>query len=166
METYFDDQYPSFAAFGCDFFTRADQGDIIEDTADGPRVRRERILITDRDLDFEGRVCVGERTVRHLAHQLGMVDDWRVERIAADNHQLRRELVDLSEELAREREHGRFLRELEAQPPEKVFLALDGTEHAARRGAAEATAAQLGIDVKIVLEARAVPVEPPLEVAP
>lgn len=147
------DNYPSIAAFGCDFFTRAAIGDVRMEGPDGEVHRREKVLVTDRTIDFEGRVCIGERTVRHLAHRFDMVDGWRVERIKDDNTALRAELVELSTELASVRSQLTFARQLETQPAEQVFLSLDGTKHASARACMEATAKLLDVPTKIISDA-------------
>lgn len=160
MDLYLDDHYPADAAFGADFFTNAAQGEVVMEGPDGPIVRQEKVLISDRQLDdvlAYGRVCIGERTVRHLAHKLEMVDGWRVQRIAADNEDLRAELVDLSRQLARERQTVQFMRDLEAHPPAEVYLALDGTTHTSKRACQEATAKLLGVTTRLIQEAVPVP---------
>lgn len=164
-----DDEYPFEAVGGCDFFTRAARGEIAEDGPDGPVVRMEKVLITDRYVDMEdtivGQICIGERTARHFAHQFGLVDGWKVQRIIDDNRALRTELVDLSKKVAEQARHIAILEELERAPAEKLWLALDGTEHASRRGCQEATAKMIGSDLKI-LEQAVPPPAPAEEVTP
>lgn len=147
------DEYPSTAAFGSDFFTRAARGIVRMEGPDGEIHRPEKIIITDRDLDYEGTICIGERTIRHLAHKFEMVDGWRVGRIIDDNDKLRGELVDLSTELATTRAQLAFARQMEAQPAEQVFLSLDGTRHTSKRACMEATAKLLGVPTKIIADA-------------
>lgn len=163
MELTWDDRYPTGAEGGADFFTRAAQGDLRIDGADGPTFRKERVLLTSTYLDYGGQVCVGERTVRHLAHTLKMVDGWRVERIADDNVALRKELVELSARVADQARQIEFHRQLEAQPASVVFVALDGTRHASERGAMEATAAMLDVTTAMIQNAKPQPLDPPLE---
>lgn len=156
MQLSLDDRYPAEAAYGADFFTRAAQGDVIEDTPDGPRSRRERVVITDNWEDHLGRVCIGERTARHLARQFGMVDGWKVDAVIADAQEVRTELMVLSERIARLENENRLLRELEVAYPEPVFLALDGTKHASERGCMEATARTIGVETQAIDDARRV----------
>jgi hypothetical protein len=135
------DEYPSEAAGQCDFFSMAAPGDILVDTPDGQVLRREKVIITPHYLDYEGRICVGERTIRHLAHKFRMVDDWRVNLIARDNDALRAELVELSTELANTRAQVEFLRALETAGPSTRYIATDGSVHASERAAQEASRA-------------------------
>lgn len=153
MDVYFDDHYPADAAYGCDWLTRNAQGDILVDTPDGQVKRREKVLITSREDDYEGRICIGERTVRHLAHQLGLVDDWRVERIAADNRELRTEVIGLSVALGAARNEANRLAQLERPDATKVYVALDGTEHLSERAAVEHCAKLLDLEPAIILDA-------------
>lgn len=153
MDLSIDVEYPTGAAFGADFFTGASRGEVRMEGPDGMVIRDEKIVITDRDLMYEGIVCVGERTIRHLAHKFEMVDKWRVDRIVDDNAALRNELVTLSGELATARSQLEFARQMEAQPAERVFLSLDGTKHASERACMEATAKLLGVPTKIVADA-------------
>lgn len=147
------DDYPSTAAFGSDYFTRAARGDIRMEGPDGEIHRPEKVVITDRDLDYEGAICVGERTIRHLAHAFGMIDDWRVDRIKDDNEALRKELVLLSTEVAGLRSQLLMAQQMEARPVEKVYLALDGREHASARACMEADAKMLAVPTKIIAAA-------------
>lgn len=160
------DEYPSTAAFGSDFFTRAARGEIRMEGPDGPVHRMEKVIVTDRDLDYEGSVCVGERTIRHLAHKFGLVDGWRVDRIVDDNHALRKELTDLSSELAATKSQLAFARQLEATPAEQFFLSLDGTKHTSARACMEATAKLLDVPTKIVADATPRDLLPDTEGAP
>lgn len=137
MDLFIDDHYPGDAAHGCDYLTRSMQGDIQVETPDGIKLRKERVIITDREEDFEGRICIGERTVRHLAHKFGMVDDWRVDMISRDNTALRAELVGLSSQMAALRDENRRLAELERAEIEDVYVAVDGSRHVSERAALE-----------------------------
>lgn len=164
MESHLTSDYPGTAAYGADFFSRNAKGKIYEDGPDGKIERDERVIVTDIDLEFEGIVCVGERTIRHFAHVFGMVDGWRVDRLKEDNQSLRDELVTISNEAARLRDTIHTLRSLEPTDPEKVYLALDMSEHVSARAAAEQTARLLGCEPSVVL--KAVPVPSPVEVSP
>lgn len=157
------DEYPTGAAFGADFFTRAARGDVRMEGPDGEIHRPEKVVITDRDLDYEGIICVGERTIRHLAHKFEMVDGWRVERILDDNHSLRAELTTLSSELAAVKSQLEFARQLEARPAEKFYLSLDGTTHVSARACMEATAKLLDVPTKIITAAVPVAMLPDIQ---
>lgn len=161
MQLSIVDEYPTGAAFGCDYFTRAARGDIEMQGPDGPEYRPEKVVITDRYLDDEGQICVGERTIRHLAHKFEMVDGWRVARIVADNQALRAELVQLSTDLAAARSEIAFMRDMEQRPVPVKFIALDQSEHSSSRGAAEASADLLGLQRTDVLAAIPSPVSSP-----
>lgn len=159
MQLSIVDEYPTGAAFGCDYFTRASRGDVTETGPDGPKIRPEKVVITDRYLDDEGQICVGERTIRHLAHRFAMVDGWRVEIIASDNEELREELVELSMQLAQSRVQMQNMRDLETTAPREVYVALDGSKHASRRGSIEASASALGLQPTAIMQAISVPVD-------
>lgn len=163
MQLSIVDDYPTEAAFGCDYFTRAAKGVVIEQGPDGPVTRPEKIVITDRFLDYEGHICVGERTIRHLAHAFKMVDGWRVDRLVGDNHDLRRELVELSEKVAMLNGQVQFFRDLESAGPKPVYVALDGTEHVSKRAAIEADAKVLGVESRVVLDAIPSPITEPAQ---
>lgn len=83
------DSYPGDAAGGCDYITKAAPG-LIYDDPNSPS-RQERVVVTPTEIDFEGRLCIGERTVRHMAHLLGMFEGEAVEMISAENASLRDE---------------------------------------------------------------------------
>lgn len=89
------DSYPGDAAKGADYLTGAAQRDLVVDpnlsVADGG-IRKERIVLTDLYLDHEGRVCISETSVQHMANLLGMFEGERVLRIIADNEALRAEV--------------------------------------------------------------------------
>lgn len=144
MDVYLDDSYPADAAYGSDFLTRNAQGDVQVSTPNGIVLRRERIIISSAEVDYEGRICIGERTIRHLAHQFDLVDRWRVDEVHNENVALKVENRTLSHELAEAREQNRLLRELEARPPERIYLSLNGTEYATARAAVEAVAEEVG----------------------
>lgn len=166
MEIFIADEYPHDAAYGCDYFSRNHLGDIIVETPDGALTRREKVLITDVETDYEGRICFGERTVRHLAHQLGLVDDWRVQSIVTDNQSLRNELITLSMELAETRGEVWRMSQLERPDAPVKFIALDGTEHASKRAAQEHSAKELGLEPSMLLNAKSIIDPTPTEVAP
>lgn len=146
MDITIDSEYPHDAAYGCDYFSRNHRGLIVVDTPDGPQERPEKVLITSREEDGEGRICFGERTIRHLAHQLGLVDDWRVAAIVRDSEALRDEIVTVSMELAETRGEVFRLSQLEQSAAPVTFIAVDGTEHASRRAAQEQSAKSLGLE--------------------
>lgn len=135
------DEYPSEAAGQCDFFSMSAPGDIIVETPDGTVLRREKVVITPHYLDYEGVICVGEKTIRHLAHKFRMVDDWRVDLIARDNDALRAELEELSTDLANARAQVEFLRALETTGAPTKYVASNGSVHASERAAQEASRA-------------------------
>lgn len=162
-----DGEYPTGAVGGADFFTRAARGMIVEQGPDGPVERAEKVIITERYVDMDdpivGQICVGERSIRHLAHEFGMVDGWRVERVIDDNHSLRDELVKLSQRVAEQDAQLRFAEEQRAKREvHKVWLALDGTEHVSRRGCVEASAAAIGSDTTAIRQAVRQPLVPAL----
>lgn len=153
MDLFIVDDYPGDAAHGCDYLSRAAKSQIVVDTPAGPALRDERIVVTSREEDFEGRICIGEKTVRYLAHKFGLVDEWRVEIIAADNRALRAEIVYLSAGLAAEREKVTRMAEVEREQAPLTFVAVDGTHHASARGAVEATAVTLGLEPSMIQDA-------------
>lgn len=161
MQLSIVDEYPTESAFGCDYFTRAARGEVRMDGPDGLEIRPEKIIVTDRYLDYEGQICVGERTVRHLAHALEMVDGWRVDKIIADSAAVRAELLELSMQLAQTRDQLRFAQDLERATPVTTFVSIDGTEHASRRAAMEAGARSMGLELKAITEAVPVPLSDP-----
>lgn len=153
MDLYVVDDYPGDAAYGCDYLSRAAKSQIVVETPDGERLRDERIIVTSREEDFEGRICIGEKTVRYLAHEFGMVDEWRVEIIKTDNLDLRAELVELSTALAAERDKVARMAELERPDAAPVYVAIDGSRHASERASIEATARKLGYEPSMILDA-------------
>jgi hypothetical protein len=136
-------EYPADSVNRCCFLTGMSRGTIWELHPDGPVERPEVVVITDREVLYEGRVVVGERAIRHLAHGFGLVDGWRFERIAEDNQSLRAELIELSKQLGQARAEIDRLEEMERPDKVRVFCAVDGTEHASGRGAREHSAALL-----------------------
>lgn len=138
------DEYPHDAAYGADFFSRNARGEIQVETADGIRMRPEKVLMTPHTVDYEGRVCVGERTIRHWAHNFGLVDEWRFAMVADDNRALRTELVALSNELAAERLKSSQLAQLEMPETTLIYVDVQGEQHASKRAAVEATAMGAG----------------------
>lgn len=168
MDMYLVDDYPADTAYGNDFLSGNDKGKIQVETPDGDVVLRdERILVTTRDVEFEGRICVGERTIRHMAHQFGLVDEWKVDRLKVDNLALRAEIADVSKVAGEQAARIRLLEDLERPESVKVFLDVAGNEHASQRGAVEATARLLGLEPAIVQDAvRTISPTPALETAP
>lgn len=165
MDIYLDDHYPADAAHGCDYLTRNAQGDIQVETPDGIVLRREKVLITNREEDFEGRICIGERTVRHLAHQLGLVDEWRVDMVKADNEALRGRLVAMSAAAQAARDENTRLAQLEPPDADVVYVALDGTRHADERAALERSAQTLNLEPALLQDTvRTASPIPPVEV--
>lgn len=158
-----DEEYPTGSVGGCDFFTRTARGEIIEDGPDGPLTRPEKVLITDRYVDMDdaivGQICVSERTMRHFAHDFGMVDGWKVERLIDDNHSLRSELVDLSTTVAALRGQIAVMEQMAERETREVYVALDGTRHESMRGSRERSAEVAGLDS--ILVTRATPVMVP-----
>jgi len=152
------DSYPGDAAAGACYLTLADRGEIIEDRPDGPVVRAERVVVTPREVGFEGRICLSERIVRHLAHLLGMVDDWRVDAVKAHNAALRDEAQSLSHTLAKAWQTIELLSSLSIDPPEQVWVALDGSEHASKRAALDRCAQLLRLESVAVADLRPITV--------
>lgn len=155
MDLVLVDEYPHDAAYGACFLTRRARGDITEETPDGPKVRAERVILTDQAVEGEGRICVSESAVRHLAHKLGMVDGWKVEAVKRDNLDLRNELVTLSSQTAEiQAENRRFVEAAAAEKHVEIaIIALDGTEHSNTRAAVEATAKHLDLEPRLIAEA-------------
>lgn len=69
------DSYPPDAAGGADFLTGAAQRRIPDEN---DQLVNERIVVCDLDLAadtlYEGRVCLSETTIRHLASLIGCYD--------------------------------------------------------------------------------------------
>lgn len=137
--------YPGDTAKGADYFSGASQGEVVEDRGNGDQVvRPERVLDTGAHVEFEGRICVGERTVRHWAALLGMVDGWRVEALMA---QAQADVDDrdlLSRELAGAREEVENLISMQRDAPAEVYIGLDGERHASAEAALEASRRAVG----------------------
>lgn len=79
--------YPGDAARGCDYISGAALDKIVD--ADTGQMRDERVIITDLYVDHEGRVCIGEKSVKHMATLCGMFEGDRVRAIASENDRLR-----------------------------------------------------------------------------
>lgn len=160
--------YPIGTAYGSCYFCRAAKRDIIEEGPNGTVVRPERIVVTDREEDFEGRVCICESCARILAHEFALVDGWRVDAISADNANLRAELVALSAGLGRAKAENRRLADLDRPDVQKVYLDIDGNEHDSQRGAIERTAQILDLRPGFIEDAirTALPVAAVLEAQP
>lgn len=133
------DEYPGEAAAHCDYITRAPRGEITEEWPDGKRIRPEKVIVTDVVIEMEGRLCFGERTARHLAHEFGMVDGWRVRQYLADHQAVCDERDLLSRELADARRQVDNLLEMEREPVTAVYVDLDGGEHASKGAAVHAS---------------------------
>jgi hypothetical protein len=158
------DEYPPGAARGSDYFTGAPLGSVIERRRDGDHVHPEQVVITDIDLDYEGTICIGERTVRHWAHLFGLVDAWAVDdlreayiAVAAERDQLSAQLVEAGKTIE-------LLRSLEPGETKLVYVAADGTEHRSAKAAASATRRSLPLPDPVVASA-AQPVDDPFEAA-
>lgn len=123
------DNYPGDAARGGCYLSGAAQGEIvtIDPATGGEQVRREKVIVTPVDIDFEGRLCIGERMVRHLAHQFGMVDSWRVERLRVVHDALVEQATRLGEEVERLREDNAVLAQMVDAGRTEVFVSVDGT---------------------------------------
>lgn len=139
------DNYPGDAAGGCDYLSGAALGEVIVEDASGHQVRRrERVVVTPRHIDFEGQLCIGERTVRHLAHLLGMVDDWRVEKLGEQYEAVASERDELSAQLAEAHRTIETLSQIERQPITAVYVGADRVEHVSEAAAVDASAAAEG----------------------
>jgi hypothetical protein len=139
------DNYPGGTARGADYFTGAALGEIntIDPETGEDRVRRERVVITPAHIDFEGQVCIGERTVRHLAHLFGMVDGWRVERMRREHDSLLAAAQQLAAELEQSRTEAATLAAMVDRGRDEVFVAIDGTRWPKLRNAVEASRASM-----------------------
>lgn len=133
------DQYPGDAAAGGCYISRSSRGEIVEiDPVTGEdRVRPERVIVTSVDLDFEGRLCFGERTIRHCAHLLGMVDGWRAERLRREHESY----VEVAQQTARDLEDARVqidvLRAMIDDGRPTAYVATDGSVWPTARAAQE-----------------------------
>lgn len=132
------DNYPAHSAKGADYFSGAPRGEIVEQRGDEQVVRPERVIVTDIDVDFEGRLCIGERTVRHWAQEFGMVDGWRVQNMLAAAQADADERDLLSRELAEARDQIETLLEVQRAPARVVFVAADGSRHESEEAAVNA----------------------------
>jgi hypothetical protein len=134
-------QYPVGAIHSACFFTRSSPGEIqtIDPDTGNIDMRPERVLITGVTVDFEGQVCVGEKTIRHFAAQFGMVDDWRVKRLIVEYRDALERLDSLSTENATLREQNITLQDMLSGTAREIFVAADGSRHADVRAAETAT---------------------------
>lgn len=140
------DQYPSDAAKRADYISGSPPGDVIENgRATGPVIRPEKVVDTGIQIDFEGRLCFGERTVRHLAYLFGMIDGWRMEALIASHTALNDERDLLSRELVEARKQVENLLDVQREPVTEVFVALDGTHHASAGAAEDANRKTAGL---------------------
>lgn len=135
------DQYPIGTIGSACFFTRSSPGEIQTINPDTGQVelRPERILVTGITVDFEGQVCIGERTIRHFAAQFGMVDDWRVKRMIVEYREALDRLDQMSVENAKLREQNITLQDMVSGTAREIFVAADGSRHADSRAAETAT---------------------------
>ena len=140
MEYLIRDSYPGDAAHGGCYLSRAAQGEVVVNG----QPRRERVIVTPIHIDFEGQLCIGERAARHMAHLLGMVDDWRVAGVVAELGDTRDERDRLSAEVQRLRDEVELLRQLDSPEEREVFVALDGTRHASAGAAQSASERAVG----------------------
>lgn len=116
-------EYPGDAATGGCYLSGRARSEIIDDP--NQPARPERVIVTDTYIDHEGRVCVGEITVRHMAHLLGMYHGEQVEAIAHENEALRAEVDAQRAELLAVREEL-----AEAQDSiEKVYVDANGNTY-------------------------------------
>lgn len=152
------DNYPAHAAKGADYFSGAPRGDIMERHGDEQIIRPEKVVITDVELDYEGRLCVGERTVRHWAQTFGMVDGWRVQNMLALAQADADERDLLSRELAEARDRIETLMDLERQPARVVFVDSEGVRHESAAAAENAGRKAAGLASKSVTGVR--PIKP------
>lgn len=98
-------QYPGDAAFGGDYFTRSAHGEIV--TARGRRP--EKVIVSDAFEDFEGRICVSERTVRHMGALVGLYTEDQVSELQERIHYLEHELESSVDA------HATVLRQVQAE---------------------------------------------------
>ena len=134
-------EYPSDAARGACYLSGASRGEITEtdpDTGES-RTRPERVIDTGREIDFEGRLCVGEAMIRHLAHELGMLDDWRVRRLIVEHEAVVAENLALSTRCNQLEGSMEVLRDMAQQQTRNVHVAADGTLHTSARAAENAS---------------------------
>jgi len=133
--------YPPDAARGGCYLTGASRGEIVEiDPATGAdHVRPEKVIITQTDIDFEGRLCLSERIVRHLAQQLGMVDAWRVERLRVVHDAHIDEAMRVATELERAHAQIETLTEMVEAGRPKQYVATDGSTWPSKALAIEAS---------------------------
>lgn len=132
------DHYPGDAAAGACYLSRATRGKIVETREGEDAVERdERVIITPAYIDYEGRVCLGERTVRHMAHLLGMYDEWRAQELADAYGATLADRDELSERLAAALSEIDALRAQASLTIAKVYVSADGKEHASKSAAVE-----------------------------
>lgn len=127
--------YPGDAIGGADYLTGSAQGEVVVDPDTLPRP--ELVIITDRYIEHEGRVCIGERSVRHMAHLLGMFEKERVEAVAQENVALHGEVDVLRAQIEQQRDVIEGLRLTQTQ----VFY-VNGTRYETEAAAREASKAK------------------------
>lgn len=158
------DQYPPGAAGGADFLTGAPLGTVREHHRDGSdRLHPEKVIVTDQDVEFMGTVCIGERSVRHLAHIFEMVDRWQVDDLVDAYVDVAKERDELSVELAEAYKTIDLLRALEQTTPKKVYVDADGVEHRSAKAAVSATRRSFALPDAVIARS-AEPVADPMEV--
>lgn len=123
--------YPGTAAGGADYFTGAAQRPI--EQPDGT-YSLERVLVTDKNVDYEGDVCISETTIRHWGHLFGLYDGTQVTRLQSHVDQVEAERNELSRQLASALRQIEVF-ELERDPIRTIYVAGDNTEHASERAA-------------------------------
>lgn len=151
--------YPGDAARGADYFSGAPHGTIIETHGDEQTERAEQVLDTGLHIEFEGRVCVGERTVRHWATLFGMVDGWRVQNLMRQAQADVDERDLLSRELAEARQQIANLLEVQQAPAVEVFVASNGSRHASPEAAESESRKVAGLASKALVGVRPLTVE-------
>lgn len=127
--------YPGDAARGGCYLSGASKGEIV--TATGRRA--ERVIVTPHHEEFVGRICIGERTVRHMAHLLGLFDEDQVAKIVARADRLEKErdaldnqLADALDEIDRLRRE-KALREVFVDERGERHTSVDALETSAKR---------------------------------
>lgn len=147
-EMFVQKHYSGDAAHGADYFTRASVGVIrFVDEHGVEQERPEQVLNTGIYVDQEGYIELGELTVRHMAHHLGMVDEWRALRSIAAYEQQAAELDKMSRQVQQLREENAALRQA-IDAPAEVYVAGDGSRHASAIAAEDATRRAAGLPLR------------------
>lgn len=121
------ESYPLGTAKGGDYFTGAAQRDIV---VDGVK-RREKVLVTPLEIDFEGQLCLSESTVRHMAQLFGMFDHGQVAPVLRANDEFVERIKALSEQLVNAWNEIERLREGKAL--QTIYVAPDGAEFTSKK---------------------------------